>query len=73
MPVVADLGSVAYLPSIGFRTFIMSAKASHSRGGKMILAAPTTEVRSVLDIEGVARMLPTTNCVEAVIALAAGD
>ena len=27
MPVVADLGGVAYLPSIGFRTFIMIAKA----------------------------------------------
>jgi len=39
----------------------------------MILAAPTTEVRSMLDTVGVAKMLPTTDSVEAVIALAAGD
>ncbi len=72
-PVVVDLGGVTYLASIGIRTFIMSAKALHSRGGRMILAAPTTEVRSVLDTVGVSNMLPTTDSVYAAIALAAGD
>lgn len=39
-PVVVDLSGVTYLASIGIRTFILSAKALHARGGKMILAAP---------------------------------
>ena len=72
MPVVVDLSGVTYPASIGIRTFIMRAKALHSRGGRMILASPSTKVRSVLDTVGVSEMLPTADSVDVAIALAAG-
>jgi anti-sigma B factor antagonist len=70
-PVIVDLSGVTYLASIGIRTFIMSAKALHNRGGKMILAAPSPEVRSVLDTVGVTDMLATKENVEEAAAYAA--
>lgn len=70
-PVIVDLGGVSYLASIGIRTFIMSAKALNNRGGSMILAAPSPEVRSVLETVGVADLLPTMDSVDSATAYVA--
>lgn len=67
-PVIVDLGGVSYLASIGIRTFIMSAKALHNRGGRMILAAPSPEVSAVLQAVGVSGLLPTIESVDAATA-----
>lgn len=67
--VIVDLTEVSYIASLGIRTFIINAKALHSRGGQLILAAPTSDVRNVLDTVGIARILPLVDSVEAAKAL----
>lgn len=67
-PVVVDMSGVSYMASVGVRTFLLNAKALHGRGGRMILAAPNPNVRTVLEALGVHTLLPIEPTVEAALA-----
>lgn len=56
--VVVDLSEVEFLASIGIRLLMLNAKSIASRGGRMILLCPPTEVRNVLEITGIPAIIP---------------
>lgn len=56
--VIVDLADVEFLASIGIRLLTLSAKSIASRGGRMVLLNPTSDVKDVLDITGVPAIIP---------------
>ncbi len=62
--VVVDLSEVDFLASIGIRMLTLTAKSLASRGGKMVLLHPTPEVAHVLDVTGIAAIIPVYSLLE---------
>ena len=56
--VLVDLSGVESLASIGIRLLVVSAKSLSSRGGRMVLLSPASEVKSVLEITGIPAIIP---------------
>lgn len=56
--VVVDLSEVDFLASIGIRLLTLTAKSVASRGGKMVLLNPTSDVEHVLEITGILAFIP---------------
>lgn len=56
--VLVDLSGVEILASIGIGLLVVSAKSLSSRGGRMVLLSPTSEVKSVLEITGIPAIIP---------------
>ena len=56
--VAVDLSEVDFLASIGIRLLILTAKSIASRGGKMALLNPTSDVKDVLEITGIPAIIP---------------
>lgn len=53
-----DLRKVSFLGSMGLRSIVLPARAVNSRGGKVVLFAPTEMVASVLKTAGIDSLLP---------------
>lgn len=68
--IVVDLGAVSFLASIGIRTLLLGAKTVQRRGGTLILLNPVAEVERVLDVMGVAELMPIYRDTEAAVAAA---
>lgn len=66
---VVDLSEVPFISSIGIRIFIQNAKALALSEHKLILAAPTEEVATVLNIAGVSENIPVVATVDEALAL----
>ena len=56
--VVVDLSEVDFLASIGIRLLTLTAKSVASRGGKMVIIKPIPEVQNVLEVTGIAAIIP---------------
>jgi anti-anti-sigma factor len=56
--VLIDLSEVNFLASIGIRLLTLTAKSVASRGGRMVLLHPTSDVRHVLEITGIPAIIP---------------
>ena len=57
--VVVDLSSLSFLASIGIRSLIVSAKAVHQRGGKMVLVVgDNSSVAMSLEATGLDDLIP---------------
>ena len=56
--VIVDLSKVDFLASIGIRLLTLTAKSVASRGGRMVLLNPVTEVHDVLEITGIPAIIP---------------
>ena len=56
--VIVDLSQVDFLASIGIRLLTLTAKSVASRGGRMVLLNPVTEVHDVLEITGIPAIIP---------------
>ena len=56
--IVVDLSEVDFLASIGIRLLTLTGKSVSSHGGKMALVNPLPEVEHVLDVTGIAAILP---------------
>jgi anti-anti-sigma factor len=56
--VVVDLSGVDFLASIGIRLLTLTAKSVTSRGGKMVLLNPPSEVLRILEITGIPAVIP---------------
>jgi anti-anti-sigma factor len=61
---VADFGAVDYTSSAGLRVLLATLKQTRSRGGDLLLAAPRSEVRKVLDLSGFTALLRVFDTVE---------
>ena len=53
-----DLEKVSFLGSMGLRSIVLPARAVNSRGGKVVLYAPTEMVALVLKTAGIDSLLP---------------
>ena len=72
--VVVDLRQVVFLSSVGIRLLLSTAKSLNQHGGRMAIAGPQPMVREVLDIVGIASVIPVHGDVEsACVALAGTD
>ena len=56
--VVVDMTRVAFLSSIGIRLLLSNAKALKQHGGRMVIAGPQPLVKEVLEIVGIALLIP---------------
>ena len=56
--VIVDLSEVDFLASIGIRLLTLTAKSVASRGGKMVILNPISEVQDVLEITGIPAIIP---------------
>ncbi len=63
-----DLQKVEFLGSMGLRSIVLPARAVHSRGGKVVLFAPTEMVASVLKTSGIDSLLPIHHDLAAALA-----
>lgn len=57
--VVIDVAEVDYVASIGLRLLVGAAKVVTRRGGKMVLCRVTPSVSKVLNMSGLAGLLPS--------------
>jgi anti-anti-sigma factor len=55
---LVDLSGVDYLASIGIRLLTSNAKSLASRGGRMVLLTPPSEVKDVLEMTGIPAIIP---------------
>ncbi len=55
--VLVDLSDAEFLASMGIRLLILNAKSVFSRGGRMALLRPKTEIRNRLEITDVAMII----------------
>jgi len=56
--IVVDVEQVSFLASMGIRTLILGAKAVSSKGGRMVLLKPNTDVEKVLVGSGTDTVIP---------------
>jgi len=70
--IIIDMEKVPFLASMGIRTLIMGAKAMKSKGGKMVLFRPTTDVEAVLTDSGTDTLIPIAHELDAAIAAVSG-
>jgi anti-sigma B factor antagonist len=56
--VIVDLSAVDFLASIGIRLLTLNAKSIASRGGRMVLLNPKSDIKDVLEITGIPAIIP---------------
>lgn len=56
--VIADLGGVEFIASVGMRLLLSCAKAKSLRGGQMALAGLQPMVREALETAGIDSLIP---------------
>ena len=56
--VIVDVSKVDFLASIGIRLLMLTAKSVASRGGRMVILDPISEVQDVLEITGIPAIIP---------------
>jgi anti-sigma B factor antagonist len=62
--VIVDLTDVEFIASIGIRLLTLNAKSVMSRGGRMVLLNPTSDVRGVLELTGIPAIIPVYDEIE---------
>lgn len=65
---LVDLQKVEFLGSMGLRSIVLPARAVHSRGGKVVLFAPTEMVEAVLKTAGIDTLIPVIHDRDAAVA-----
>ncbi|QIX50420.1 STAS domain-containing protein [Rhodococcus sp. DMU1] len=63
--VVVDLGATEFIDSSGLGALVSGLKAARHAGGDLRLAAPTAQVRSVLSLTSLDRVLRTYDSADA--------
>jgi anti-sigma B factor antagonist len=56
--VLIDCSDLDYISSAGLRTIIIGARAAKAKGGKLILCAMKSHIRTVFDTSGFAKLVP---------------
>ncbi len=70
LPVIVDLANVSFLASLGVRMFISTARIRAAKGSKMILFAPSDEVRDIIETMGLDEIIPVADDETAALAQA---
>jgi anti-anti-sigma factor len=58
---VVDLARVSFLASIGVRLLLQTAKIVQRQGGRQVLLDPASDVKQILEVTGVADLVPIHN------------
>jgi anti-anti-sigma factor len=66
--VLVDLSKVNYISSIGIPLLINSAKAVVKNGGKMALLNPQNNVENILELTGIALIIPIHHGLDTAVA-----
>ena len=61
---IVDLTDVEFVASIGIRLLTLTAKSVMSRGGRMVMLNPTSDVRDVLELTGIPAIIPVYDTIE---------
>jgi anti-anti-sigma factor len=72
LKIAFDLSGLTFIASIGIRSFFMAARAQAQRGGKIVIFGAQDNVRQVLVLSGVERLLPIYDDAESARAALAG-
>lgn len=57
MAVIVDMSDVPYMSSIGIRSLLIHAKSVTGRGGKYVLTGLQSDVRNVLEVSGIDKLI----------------
>jgi anti-sigma B factor antagonist len=71
-PIVVGLGAVTFMDSSGLRELLRARIECERRGGRLILASPTTTIERLLELTGTASMFEIAPTLEAAGARLAG-
>lgn len=55
---IVDLAEVSFIASIGIRTLLLSTKAIHNRGGKIVILNPDAQIKKILLMAGIDMVTP---------------
>ncbi len=66
---LVDLAQVSFMASLGIGMLLEAARALRHRGVKMVLLAPTADVRKTLESAGVQQVIPIAATADAADAL----
>lgn len=59
-----DMAGVTFLASIGLRYLVTTAKTMARRGGRLVLLNPNAAVTEVIELAGLAGLLPVENAAQ---------
>jgi anti-sigma B factor antagonist len=62
-----DLSELTFMDSTGIKALVTSAKDAESRGGRLIVVAPTANIRRVFDIVHLSEVLSIVDSLDAAI------
>ncbi len=65
---IVDLSEVNFIASIGIRTLLLSAKATHNRDGKIVILNPDSQVKKILLMAGIDLVIPVVDTLDLAIA-----
>ncbi|MEY3808277.1 MAG: hypothetical protein RI893_1253 [Pseudomonadota bacterium] len=65
---IVDLTEVNFIASIGIRTLLLSTKAIHNRGGKIVILNPDSQVKKILLMAGVDMVTPIIDTLDLALA-----
>ena len=65
-----DLTEVNFMDSTGLAALVAGAKKCRERGGDMILVRPNRQIRRILSITGLGKILPTIESTEGLAKIA---
>ena len=71
--IIVDLEAVSFLSSMGIRTIILGAKAVKSKGGRMVLLNPASDVEKTLIVSGIDTVVPILHELPSALAAVAGE
>ncbi len=57
LSVIVDMTEVPYMSSIGIRALLINAKQVSRRGGKYVLLGPQPDVKNVLQVSGIDKII----------------
>jgi anti-anti-sigma factor len=65
---IVDLSEVNFIASIGIRTLLLIAKATHNRNGKIVILNPDSQVKKILLMAGIDMVIPIVDTLDLAIA-----
>ena len=65
---IVDLSEVNFIASIGIRTLLLIAKATHNRNGKIVILNPDSQVKKILLMAGIDLVIPIIDTLDLAIA-----
>ena len=65
---IVDLAEVSFIASIGIRTLLLSTKAIHNRGGKIVILNPDSQIKKILLMAGIDMVTPIIDTLDLALA-----